>query len=1007
MEQLSTNKKIFFLILLLVVVLTGLRFSWIYYFAEENFPSVENGFLDMRAADFSGNKYYSLEGEWGFFPDERIDPADPPAFSHATTVPALWDHTLLNTEDTLLGEGSYYLELELPEDMDKDLGVRFYEINSAAAIYSNGELVYARNDLDHEYGDRGMDYGPVDITLSPPEDGRLELVIHVSNHAIEIRGGMARDVLIGSDDALASLSFASKALQLSAGLVLALHAVYAFILFGIQRQSRTRLLLLFGLMLSLFATGVFIDDEVLVMLPVSLPDYFKMLLTIFILTLFVMFLIIARTVHVSEKFIRPIAVFFVLLAMTALMYPIAGYTHFTSTVMLIFFVFALAMLVITIRSISRGNVYGYFILIFLIAYTSNMTWGALIKLNVLQFPFYPMDFIFSMMALMGLVLKQHVDITRENRKQADIIIENEKNKDRFLANTAHELRNPLHGIMTVNDTLLNQLEAKPKEAIRDDLLLNRKIGQQMKFILDDLRDFTLLKESRVRLMPEAVAVHPMVQTILDILHFQLDSRFVTFKTDLPEDLPPLLADQERLFQVLYNLLHNAVKFTKEGSISVTARHLPSSGMVHLIIADTGSGIQEADQERLFIPYEQGDGSDRGGLGLGLNISRELTGLHEGKLQIESREECGTEVHIHWPAAEGGKINHVPLFEQETERSKKPVVHQVNDAEFSRILISDDDAGNLELLEKALEDEYSITKALSGKEALKLIQTSRFDLVISDVMMPEMSGYELTAAIRKEYDLIQLPVLLLTARYHPADIAAGFQAGANDYVSKPFELAEFKARVATLTQLKQSVYKQIETEAAWLQSQIRPHFLYNTLNTIASLGHYDTDKMVDLLYEFGDYLKNSFRSPSKDGFITLEEEMNLIRPYLYIQKTRFADQLATEIDIKNEADILVPPLAVQTLVENAVNHGALKNRGNGTVLLYASSHKTHAEIVISDNGPGRADDLLKRLEETSASGIGLKNTQDRIKALNGEGLLITDNPGGGIRITITLPKRNLR
>ncbi|ADH98141.1 ATP-binding protein [Salisediminibacterium selenitireducens] len=1007
MNKTQSFRNISLVMILSLVLFTGLRFAWLHQFQEEPFTEVSGGYLDMSDASFEDGRIYSLSGTWLFDPNERVTEKSYSEMGETQFVPASWNQHFQNNENNYSGEGTYRLHLTLPDDLDAAIGLRFYEINSAAEIYANGEQIHSFNSLDHERDDRGMDYGPVDVTFHPGEDQELTLHVVVSNRALAQRGGLDRDILIGSEETMASVASISKGLQLSAGLILLLHAVYAIVLYLLPKQKKNPLLLLFGLMLLMFATGVFLDDEALLMFPVSLSDSLRMLLSLFVLTLYVMFLIVSVTVNLPKLVMKIASVFFISYASIIFFVPADYFSEFTNVTMLMFPVFSLTMITLTIRSILRGNQYAYFILVFLLAYTSNMVWGSMIKLNILQYPFYPADFIFSMMALMGLVIKQHTDITRENHRQANIIIENEANKDQFLANTAHELRNPLLGILTITDTILQQLDTKPKEAIRNELQLNRKIGDQMKFILDDLRDFTLLKESRIRLLPEPVDANATVRTIAEILSYQIAGKNVQIEVDTEKDLPMIYADQERFFQVIYNLLHNAVKFTDQGKIRVSVKRNGRAEFVQIIIADTGSGIASSDIERLMTPYEQGSNATMSGIGIGLNISKELTCLHGGHFQILSEEGQGTEIHLSWPVStttEKTVTPQTPKSQLHANSAEAKSLKQTDGNKCSLLLV-DDDPVNLDLIANALNADYAVTLASDGETALSYLSEARFDLVISDVMMPDMSGYTLTEEIRKRYDLVTLPVLLLTPRYHAADIISGFEAGANDYVSKPVELSELQARVQTLTEMKHSAQKQIETEAALLQSQIRPHFLYNTLNAIASLSQKNPDRMVELLYEFGDYLKHSFRLPTTSGLVTLEEEMALIKPYLFIEQTRFEDRLTLSVDIADETTIHVPRLAIQTLMENAINHGALKSSAAGEVSLRAHRNEEGALITITDNGPGQADELRQLLSHQTneqTKGIGLLNAHTRIKHLNGKGLVIDNRSGGGIIITVFLP-----
>jgi two-component system sensor histidine kinase ChiS len=138
------------------------------------------------------------------------------------------------------------------------------------------------------------------------------------------------------------------------------------------------------------------------------------------------------------------------------------------------------------------------------------------------------------------------------------------------------------------------------------------------------------------------------------------------------------------------------------------------------------------------------------------------------------------------------------------------------------LVVDDDVLNLKISENILDAEsFDIVAVTSGKEALSQLETRKWDLVIADIMMPHMSGYELTRVIRERYSISELPILLLTARNRLEDIAAGFLSGANDYVTKPADAMELKFRVQALTDLNRSVHERLRMEAAWLQAQIQP------------------------------------------------------------------------------------------------------------------------------------------------------------------------------------------
>jgi len=339
---------------------------------------------------------------------------------------------------------------------------------------------------------------------------------------------------------------------------------------------------------------------------------------------------------------------------------------------------------------------------------------------------------------------------------------------------------------------------------------------------------------------------------------------------------------------------------------------------------------------------------------------------------------------------------------------KPTTLLEMDRDRPILLIVDDDPINLQVLEAILPpDEYDITMVTSGKEALAVLDIKEWDLVISDIMMPLMSGYELTRMIRERFTLTELPVLLLTARSRPEDIQSGFIVGANDYVTKPVEAIEIKSRIEALTTIKQSVREQLRLEAAWLQAQIQPHFLFNALNAVIALSDINLNKMRDLLDEFSNLLRNKFKFQNMDNLVPIKEELSLVRSYLYIEKVRFEERLQVTWEIDGCEDIKVPFLTIQPLVENAIEHGIMKRNRGGKILIRISVYETHAEITVEDDGDGIDEVQLQRILERKAdsrSGVGLINTDQRLKRHFGKGLYIKSTLGTGTKVTFHVPNR---
>jgi sensor histidine kinase YesM len=473
---------------------------------------------------------------------------------------------------------------------------------------------------------------------------------------------------------------------------------------------------------------------------------------------------------------------------------------------------------------------------------------------------------------------------------------------------------------------------------------------------------------------------------------------------------------------LFNLLQNAIKFTSEGKIVIRA--VVSGDKAIISVADTGIGIEKDMLARIFKPYEQADPSKtfyEGGFGLGLSICKQLVELHGGTMEVSSEAGKGSTFTFSLNLAEEQEDvaaqNHaaqpnapIQLYKFSSTRMPEPIMSapvQDGRAQRTSVLIVDDDPANLQVLEAILSpEEYAVTAVTSGNEALKLLDAREWDLVISDVMMPKMSGYELTRMIRKRLTPAQLPVLLLTARSQPADIQSGFAAGANDYVTKPVDALELRARIKALTTFKRMVQEQLNLEAAWLQAQIHPHFIFNTLNTIAALSTMDLERMRELLNAFSDLLRSRFQFRNMSELIPVEEELRTVRSYLFIEQKRFEGKLHVIWKVDDCSEFQVPFLSIQPLVENAIKHGIMERAKGGTLAIQLANFGTYLEVTVEDDGVGMDEHTLQRLLDQKpflSAGVGLVNTDLRLKQHFGTGLRIESSPGEGTKISFVVRK----
>ena len=309
-------------------------------------------------------------------------------------------------------------------------------------------------------------------------------------------------------------------------------------------------------------------------------------------------------------------------------------------------------------------------------------------------------------------------------------------------------------------------------------------------------------------------------------------------------------DENRLQQILFNLIGNAVKFTQEGHVRVSAEDHHSYVIVH--VEDTGPGISENMFETIFKSFEQIDGTSTrnyGGTGLGLTITKKLVELQGGKISVNSVEGQGAVFSFTLKKGQNtlsskGKVStnraDKPFFKESSpddnvnclsplaSEDDTPVVVEKGNGE--KILIVDDDSTNVQVLQNYLGLEgYLFTSAMNGIEAIEMLENRIFDLVLLDIMMPRMSGYEVLSQIRKKHTAYELPVLMLTAGKRNQDVLAAFQSGANDYLIKPIDRQELMARIKIQLSLSHAVANAIENA--------------NLANTDALTGLYNRRFMI--------------------------------------------------------------------------------------------------------------------------------------------------------------------
>ena len=396
-----------------------------------------------------------------------------------------------------------------------------------------------------------------------------------------------------------------------------------------------------------------------------------------------------------------------------------------------------------------------------------------------------------------------------NEEINEELLRADKVKDAFLANVSHELKTPLHGIIGITESLVDGVAGELPALARKNLQLINSSGRRLTSLVNDILDFSKLREHDIVLILKPLDLKTLTDVVFELSRPLLETSHVSLVNKVPADLCAAEADENRLQQILINLVGNAIKFTVQGEIAVSAQTI--GGVIEVCVSDTGIGIAEDKQELIFQSFEQADTSiarEYGGNGLGLSISRNLVELHGGSLRLESNEGRGSKFYFTLPISNGEKI----LLDSVSHSVSHPVSNcrpsdaaddqllVTNDEEYT-VLVVDDEPVNLTVLSNHLSmNNFRVIQARDGEEAIALFNEEHPDLILLDIMMPKMSGYDVCRKIREKAPINRLPIIMLTAKDHAQDLAEGFSSGANDYISKPFTKKELLSRIKTHLEL---------------------------------------------------------------------------------------------------------------------------------------------------------------------------------------------------------------
>ncbi|HJT16681.1 MAG TPA: ATP-binding protein [Thermoanaerobaculia bacterium] len=647
---------------------------------------------------------------------------------------------------------------------------------------------------------------------------------------------------------------------------------------------------------------------------------------------------------------------------------------------------------------------------------------------------------------------------REAQARADALAELDRAKTAFFSNVSHEFRTPLTLLLGPLEEVLRHdgVAAEDRESLE---VVHRNALRLLKLV-NALLDFSRIEAGRIEASYEPADLGTLTSDLAALFRSAIENAGLRFTVRADPISEPVYVDREMWEKIVLNLLSNALKFTFEGSIEVTLQQIGRE--VELRVRDTGAGIPAAELPNMFKRFHRVRGPrsrTHEGTGIGLALVHELTRLHGGSVAVESRENEGSTFSVRIPlgtahlpaerivgqAALRGALS--PLTGLELNLSPgKGRTPEARPVEGRTILVIDDNADMRDYLSHILDDFWQVETATNGLEAFDKIRARKPDVILSDVMMPGLDGFELLKWIRADVALREIPVILLSARAGEEARVEGLEAGADDYLIKPFSANEVIARVRShlrLAELRKHILEQYQHLAHELDvaNRAKDEFLTTLSHELrtpmtATLGWATMLRITDYdetaRKQAIDAIEQSTRAQAKliddildvsrisTGKLKLNLEPVSLEQIVDIVASTFrqiaeSKQVTIETDIeKLRGSVVGDADRLGQIVRNLLSNAVKFTGPGGRIRITLDQTETgHARIRVIDTGEGIAPDFLPHVFERfrqengwarthGGLGIGLSIVKDLTELHAGAVSATSEGPGTGATFTIMLP-----
>lgn len=978
------------------------------------------GHLNLSEWDFTDTKTVSLDGEWEFYPGQFLIPQEENVLSETALqqrkfirVPGSWlTNPALN--DAGNPQGTYRLHILLPAE--GAYALRTPTIRNVSAVYMNGTQIINDSAIAQEDArvNAKMHFGVADSV-----DQHMEIVVHIRDTHYPM-GSVIHSFTFGPVEQMVELMDRQQVLDTA---LIVGYLILGFYYLGSFVQRRTGW---FQLYFSLYCLlqGIYaslVNEQLFFILFPSVDMEMVTPLQLWLIHLSIL-AFLQYTYRNFRVYAHPtwVNVISVLLGVHLIIYSfpplndwimveMPGNLRFIFIHFIILFSHFYIIWILLKAFIQKTEESEYLLVI-----TSTYTcYGLLLMLNF----FYDIQIGYMQVGLFALLTislsllmgRRYHTVAMKAEKLTDELIRSDRLKNEFLTRSGLELQTPVAALVRLAQSLVEgsygPLQRKQQEMVMEMSTYGKQLMKTVEEIL-----FVANTDQHLWKLERRVFHLNMIEQVLEEVRLLLPANeAVNIRLSIHDRMPLVYADEQLVKQVVFHLLQNAIQFTKAGDISITASLLDRQ--IYISISDTGIGIPKEELASIFSPFYRVESTMSDGLGLGLPLAKQYVEAMGGTLSVKSKQGVGSTFTFSLPLAT--QVQQREWHEQQQLQAMNveesigeaclllPYRYDGDKGQATILLVDDEHAHLIALIEQLQPLGYSLIAVDSGEAALQIVRTQAIDLMLVDLMMPTLSGYEVCNQIRKEYSLVDLPILMLTAGVQSADFEMTMKAGANGFIRKPFQKEMVEANITSALAIQQASQKAVHNELSYFHAQIAPHFLYNTLNSIIAMTYKDSHKAREALQHLATYFRAKLDFFRQDTLIPLEQELDLVQSYVAIEEMRYGKRLTVQFDIDEEAEGWIPAMTIQPLVENAIRHGIAKKEGGGTLCVSVQKQPNGIDIVVEDNGVGISEEQLQILVQ-EGEGIGFSNAFHKMKLLKNATMHVSSEQGKGTKISIFLP-----